>query len=67
MLESCDFHTSFLILSFVHDRLRARPLGQLFNLTATSDRFDRFVETVCRRHGTQRPTGWTKSFRYRDA
>ena len=66
MLESCDFHTSFLILSFVHDRLRARPLGQLFNLTATSDRFDRFVETVCRRHGAKADR-LDEVFRYRDA
>ena len=66
MLAETDFHTSFLILSFVHDRLRARPLGQLFNLTASSDRFDRFLETVCRRHGAKADRLY-EVFRYRDA
>lgn len=66
MLAKSDFHTSFLILSFVHESLRARPLGQLFNLDATSDRFEKFLETVCRRHGDKADRLY-EVFRSRDA
>ena len=66
MLETSDFHTSFLILSFVHERIRSRPLGQLFNLDARSDRFERYLETVCRRHGAKADR-LDEVFRYRDA
>ena len=66
MLETSDFHTSFLILSFVHERLRSQPLGQLFNLDAKSDRFERYLETVCRRHGAKADR-LDEGFRYRDS
>jgi len=66
MLETSDFHTSFLILSFVHERLRSQPLGQLFNLDAKSDRFERYLETVCRRHGAKADR-LDEVFRYRDS
>lgn len=66
MLATSDFHTSFLILSFVHGMLRGRPLGQLFNLATSSDRFDRFVELVCQRHGAKADRLY-EVFRHRDA
>ncbi|HKP69652.1 MAG TPA: hypothetical protein VJV05_10250 [Pyrinomonadaceae bacterium] len=66
MLATSDFHTSFLILSFIHGALRHRPLGQLFKLDASSDRFERFLEIVCRRHGAKADR-LDEVFRHRDA
>jgi hypothetical protein len=66
LLQRSDFHTSFIILSYVHGSLRNRPLGNLFNLDATVDRFGKFVDIVRERHGVKAAT-LPEVFRHRDA
>ena len=66
LLEKSDFHTSFIVLSYLHGTLRNRPLGQMFNLDATVDRFAQFLEIVVRRHG-DKASRLPEVFRYRDA
>ena len=66
LLETSDFHTSFLVLSYLHGTLRDRPMGQLFNLGTTANRFERFLDIVARRHGAKADR-LDEVFRHRDA
>lgn len=66
LLEKSDFHSSFITLSYLHNALRSRPLGQLFNLDASADGFAQFLEIVVRRHGTKAET-LSEVFKNRDA
>lgn len=49
-LEESDFHTSFLILSSLKGVLKHRQVDRVFGLTASSERFERFVEAVAANH-----------------
>ncbi|MBC7899982.1 MAG: hypothetical protein H7070_07990 [Saprospiraceae bacterium] len=51
LLEKSDFQTAFSILTALHGRMQSNNLEQLFNVTAAPGRFERFLETVRRRHG----------------
>ena len=65
LLESSDFHTSFAILSAIHNHLSGSFFGQLFNLDGPSTRFKSFIDIVTKRHG---PKGskLAEVFEYRD-
>jgi len=53
LLEEADFHTSFTILSSVHNHLSGSFLGQLFNLDGPAARFRAFLDITARRHGVK--------------
>ncbi|HEY0460370.1 MAG TPA: hypothetical protein VGC97_14625 [Pyrinomonadaceae bacterium] len=50
-LKTSDFQTSFTILSNLRGYLRSNQLDQLFNLAASENRLDKFIEIVRERHG----------------
>lgn len=51
LLETSDFHTTFLILSQLRALLRSDHLGQLFKLESPVSRFDNFLAIARKRHG----------------
>lgn len=53
VLENADFHTSFIVLSEVHNRIGGSLLGQLFNLDGPAARFQKFLDIAVRRHGAK--------------
>lgn len=53
LLESTDFHTSFIFLSQLHARLGSNNLEQMFGATASTQRFDKFLELAEKRHGSR--------------
>lgn len=50
-LEASDFQTSFKILSSVKNLLQKNQIDEIFNLNASQNQFDAFLEVVERRHG----------------
>lgn len=50
-LETSDFQTSFKILSSVKNLLQKNKLDEIFNLDASKNQFDDFLEVVEKRHG----------------
>ncbi len=51
LLETADFHTTFLILSAIKNSLKQNKLDEMFNPDAAQNRFESFLETAKRRHG----------------
>lgn len=51
LLEHCDFHTTFLVLSTVQSWLHSDQLNQIFNIDGPKDRFAGFLEIASKRHG----------------
>jgi hypothetical protein len=50
-LRIADFQTTFSILTMLRSYLRSNQIDQLFNLSASQNRFDVFMEIVRERHG----------------
>ena len=51
MLDTADFHTTFLILRTARSMLGSNRLNEVFNLSTSQDRFAKLVQLVCDRHG----------------
>lgn len=50
-LETCDFQTTFEILSNLRHLLRSNQVDQLFKLTEPESRFQKFLEIAEKNHG----------------
>jgi hypothetical protein len=64
-LRSCDFQTTFQILSTLRNYLRKNQVDQLFNLNASEDRFADLMDLVRERHG-ERANVFPKVFAHLD-
>ena len=53
LLDTADFHTTFLVLRNVRSMLGANHIDQVFNLTTPKDRFAKMLQSVSERHGTR--------------
>jgi hypothetical protein len=51
LLERSDLHSSYLYLNQLRAPLGNNQVGELFGLTASTDRFERFLSIVEKRHG----------------
>ena len=56
LLDTADFHTTFLVLRTARSMLGANQLDQLFNLSTPKDRFAKLLQLACDRHGTRGET-----------
>jgi hypothetical protein len=65
LLESSDFHTSFMYLSNIRSHLMANGLEQMFGGGDSKQRFESFIATVENRHQT-RVAILRQVFAYRD-
>ena len=51
LLEESDFQTTFKILSSVKNLLQKNQIDEIFNLNASQNQFEAFLEVVEKRHG----------------
>ena len=51
LLDTCDFHTAFLVLRLVARHLAPSPMAALFPSQASDDRFAALIERARSRHG----------------
>ena len=56
LLDTADFHTTFLVLRTARSMLGANQLDQLFNLSTPKDRFAKLLQLASDRHGTRGET-----------
>ena len=51
MLDTADFHTTFLILRTARSMLAGNRLHEVFNISTPQDRFANYLKLACDRHG----------------